>query len=323
MTLYAFEQFAAIDRDATRASLAQFDAFAPSDSTYSTPLPIFDMGGIPMSAVEANTDGVVQPYQVEGYLYVNLKSGDFIFPRVSAQGLVDEVAAGSAAAEQALADLAQYIADNPGQLPTAGKAPGKTIIVAADGTTFTYVDPVAAATASWSTLSGKPATFPPDAHTTSIDDLRKATGALSTPVLSLLQAVDATGLRAVVQAAPATTVSFPGFGRTNLLAMRGDAVLGANEITTTAISGIVGSNVQAVLAELKGLIGTGGGGGTAPSGTRIVIRYNTTTGTWPLRPTTGPTGAVYDWVGPISVAAPTTGGGYMLANVDFYMGIDG
>jgi hypothetical protein len=319
VTTYTFQAFVAYDR-VTGDPLpgAVLEAYALADPTFTTPLTVADLAGVESINLVSNPSSIVGDYQIEDEPVVRLVSGDNVFLAVSYQGLAADSAA-------ALLALETYIEEHPNLDLPAGRYPGATLGVDADGE-LVWQDPVTGggsgivgAPSSW------PSSFPPDAHTTSVADLRRngTTGTevtLAAAIASLLAANDAAAGRTAIGAAPDTTVSFPGFGPAATQAMVGNKTFTAAEISAAAVTGYTGSTVQGLLAQIgaQALLG-GSGGGSVPTGIVVIRRY--TSGAWPVRGTL-PSGAVVWWVGPASVGQPTTGGSYMVAGTDFYFASD-
>lgn len=318
MTTYTFQAFVAYDRT-TGDPLpgAVLEAYALDDPTFTTPLTVADLAGVESVNLVSNPAAIVGDYQIEDEPVVRLKSGDNVFLAVSYQGLAADSAA-------ALAALEAYIEANPSLNLPAGRYPGATLGVDTDGNLI-WQDPV---TGGGSGIIGAPSTwppfFPPEDHFHFTTELRRLVGDAEVPlaamVAALLVASTSAEARAAINAAPDSTVSFPGFGFTAGLAMPGNKVFTAAEINAAAVSGYTGTTVQALLAQIGAQALAGGTGGAAPSGVVVQRRY--TSGAWPVRGTL-PTGAVVWWVGPVSVGQPTTGGSYMVAGTDLYFAIDG
>lgn len=289
MTVHLYEQFVAINSAGTRAAFAEFSAYAPADTSFTTPLDVFDAAGVPMATVDANGEGIVQPYGADGYLFIVLKSGDFIFPRVSAQGLVNEVTAAAAAATQALADLEQYILDHP-----AGSGGGSGI-------------------ADWAEVAGLPGFpvggFAQTGHTHVFDNLRKPDGSsLPQFMLDFLKATDAPAALAKIGGAAGTgTSNVTVNGTLSGAAMPASKQFHSDEIalpTGTVLAGAdmagVG-NVEAALEKLANRTGTG-----ATTAYPRIYR-NGTTGTYATRATLGtiPVGTPAEWWGTVQPAFGT------------------
>jgi hypothetical protein len=318
VTTYTFPALVAYDPETgVAASGAVGAVYALSDTGFTTPLSATDLAGVPVAVVTANAYGIVPQIQVEDHAIVKWKSGDFIFTLVSWESLAADSAA-------ALTALETYIEEHPNLDLPAGRYPGATLGVDADGE-LVWQDPVTGggsgiigAPSSW------PSSFPPDTHTTSIADLRRngsggAEVTLAAAIASLLAANDAAAGRTALAAAPDTTVSFPGFGPSATQAMVGNKTFTAAEISAAAVAGYTGSTVQGLLAQIGAQALAGGSGGSVPTGIVVIRRY--TSGAWPVRGTL-PTGTIVWWMGPASVGAPTTGGSYMVAGVDFHFASD-
>jgi len=158
---YLFDQFLAVDPAMVPAANAAGQVYAPDDIGFTTPLPAFDSSGTPMLSVDANSAGVVPPFQVEDTPVVVWRSGQWAFPRTAAQAVV-ELAADSAAAAQAAAEAAAVSA--------AAAAATGVPPVGADNLVLTTVDgaPAWAPSTGGATVhvvesSTEPTTAPPEA----------------------------------------------------------------------------------------------------------------------------------------------------------------
>lgn len=102
MTQYLIDQFVVASGPGSSAPGAVGDVYARTDTTYTTPLDVFDTGGIPMANVTASADSIVQPFLVESdEPAVTWKSGPWVFPLLSTVGVVTDVHSARAAAQSA------------------------------------------------------------------------------------------------------------------------------------------------------------------------------------------------------------------------------
>lgn len=75
--------------------------YAPTDTSFSTPLSLVDLTGVPMASVKVTAAGLTQAFRVDGYPEVVWKSGSYVVPLIATRSLVDEAVAARQAAEQA------------------------------------------------------------------------------------------------------------------------------------------------------------------------------------------------------------------------------
>lgn len=129
MTLYGFPQFLVVDESQTPAKDAVGDVFAWDDDEFTTPLDLFDVGGVSIPNANANDAGVVQEFQVDDELIVRWKSGTYIATLLSGKGVVDQATAAVAAAEaaQAAAEAAQAAAEAADAGVPAGGTTGQVL----------------------------------------------------------------------------------------------------------------------------------------------------------------------------------------------------
>jgi hypothetical protein len=224
----------------------------------------------------------------------------------------------AAQAAQAAAEEAAAILDAAAIALPAGGEPGDMLYRGTTERTGEWGPAVVGG--SGTTISGAPSvwpsTFPPSTHTTAIAELRKPAGPLSATAIAALSAASAAELRTAADAAPSSTVSYPGAAKgVTGKAMPGDATFEADEIPLAAsISGITAGDVQGTLAELAARpTGGGGSGATVPTGVIVAARYTTTQ---PTRASLGlRAGDAVDWCSP---TAPIIGGAYADATLDFW-----
>lgn len=321
MPWYAYESQIAIDESGSIARNAEGFVYSTADTSFTTPLEVTDLAGVVRSEIVANALGLIEQFRVEDYKTVVWKSGDFMMVLHSIEGAIEEVeqAKDAAVAAQVAAEAAAAAASTAALPP--GGTPGYFVMAGPSGTPTWAPAPTGGAG-----ITGAPSTwptsFPPDAHTTAVADLRTGVGQpLSSAAAAVLAALTAADIRAAAQAAPSTTVSFPGFGSTSTQAMRGDKTFKSAEIAlTSTVTGLTAGDVQAALVELAAR--PTGGSGTTLSGTWVELKYDTISGSWPLRPSSS-TSVVYVWTGPRSVGQPPLGGGYVLVGTDKYLAVEG
>lgn len=310
MTSYVYDAIPAYDEDSggiARNAVGQ--VYATTDTTFATPLPVTGLAGDTLANLTTSASGFIPSFRVEDQLVVVWKSGPYEIPLISISGVIARLEAQLAAslAAQEAAEAAAGLS----ALPAA----------ASDGDVVTYNAGAWVALpppSGGAGIDGAPAiwpeTFPPSAHTTLISELRKGStaSALAAAVVSLLNATDGATARAAIGAGTGNGTSDLTLGNLGTQAMPGNRAFGAAEISVAAGTGLTSATVQAALAELKSLIGTGGTG-SAPAGTVVVRRY--TAGAYPVRGDL-PAGTVVLWIGPVM---PTIGGLYAVAGVDQFL----
>lgn len=99
---------------------------------------------------------------------------------------------------------------------------------------------------AWADVTGKPSTFPPSTHTHTAAQISDA----SAVGRSVLTAADAAAARTAIGAGTSNLA----IGTTASTAAAGNHTHAASAVSTAAITGVTGTNVQAVLAELAGRI---------------------------------------------------------------------
>lgn len=111
------------------------------------------------------------------------------------------------------------------------------------------------------TLGGSTSTTVPT-HTEPVAQLTGNTGqALSSTVVSLLNAADAAAIRSAAGAAPSSLVGFPGFGLTSTTAKRGDWTPTAGQVNFTPSGTITATDVQTAIVQAAASGPTTGGSG--------------------------------------------------------------
>jgi hypothetical protein len=322
MTWYTFDAYIALDPDTEQiARNAAGQVYATSDTAFASPLPVTDLAGVVRFELLADDRGFIEAFRVENHKIVVWKSGGYEIPMWSMTGVLEDVEAAKAAALAAQAAAEDAAAGSV--IPQDGEL-ADVFTWGPDGPVWLAPGPGTGGSISqWSdveSLPGYPTSgFPAAAHTEDVSQLRKGGNGtpLATPVLSLLRAVDKPAALSAIGAAPDSTVSYPGAQKGAAdKAMPGDAIFGAGEVLFTPPSGSTADTVGEALLELYTRPSSPGGGGSAPAGTMILVRY--TSGAWSARPTGLPAGAVVVWSGPKSVGAPPIGGVYAVAGVDRY-----
>ncbi|MDQ0270730.1 hypothetical protein [Cytobacillus purgationiresistens] len=105
---------------------------------------------------------------------------------------------------------------------------------------------------AWGDVTGKPSTFPPSTHTHTASQISDA----STVGRGVLSAQDAAAARTAIGAGTSSLA----IGSTASTAAAGNHAHNAGQVSTTAISGVTGANVQAVLESLAAKIAVLEGG---------------------------------------------------------------
>lgn len=122
MVMYYYDSVLAYNPDTvTTAKSSAFQAYAVSDVANTTPLPVKDLNGLPLS-IRSNSDGMLPTFGVDGYRQVKLVSGTYSQVLTSMTGILEQsdkntadAAASRVAAEQAASAAASAV-------PTGGTA---------------------------------------------------------------------------------------------------------------------------------------------------------------------------------------------------------
>lgn len=310
MTWYGYDSQIALDQATEQvARNAAGHVYATTDTAFATPLVVTDLAGVVRSEIIANGLGLIEEFRVEDHKLVIWKSGDFKTQLASISGIIADAEDARASAAQALQDLQDYVAANPG-LP-AGRTPG-TILGTLTDNSLGWVAPT---TGGGSGILNAPAVWPtsftPAKHEEPVAQLRKAEGGapLLQAVLDLLTANNAKAARDAIGAVAASELSIPIAGPLPTNFMPGNRTFSANEISLGGtIPGLTATtNVLAAIAELAA---RAAGGGTA---TLPFVYRNETTGVYGTRPAL-PAGVPAWWIGSVE---PPQGGLYMLPG-DFF-----
>jgi hypothetical protein len=331
MATFDFEPKLAVGEDMKPVAYAVGQVYAMADTSFTTPLSVTDLAGVPMgTTIQANERGVLPAIRTTDQPMVRWKSADFVLTWASMEGMRDQAVAASedshasrlaaetAAAAAALAAASSTIppGGDTGNVLTRNEA-GAAVWLAPSGGSGSGGGSVA-----WSNVSNKPTTFPPSAHTTSIADLRKGTdGAtvLATWAQKFLAAGSGDTARAEIGAGTGNGTSDLTLGTLPGQAMPGTKTFKADEIRlSAAVPGLTAITTQGAVEELAG---RPSGGGSVPSGILVLVFYNTVSGSWPNRPTDIPAGAHVIWAGPLDIGWPPTGGTKAQAGADFYWGL--
>lgn len=306
MPWYEFESQIALDAPTGAiARNAEGQVFATSDTTFTTPLAVQDLAGVPRTALVSNNLGLIEPFQVEDQKLVNWKSGPYIVPVLSIQGVIADGEANRDAslAAQAAAEQAASLSSLP-----EGGTDGQVLTVGPDGPA--WQPPAQATSGITGAPTAWPSTFPPSAHTHPAGQISDAT----TVGQALIKAVDQAAARAAIAAGTGNGTSNLALGTTGTTAAPGNHTHAAAALAFVPPTGMTATDVQSAIAEVNTKASAGGGGtGTIPAGTLVERRY--TAGAYPVRGTL-PAGTVVWWAGPVQ---PLIGGNYAIAGVDHYV----
>lgn len=248
MATYVYRPQAAIDQNgilsATDDGLSG-QIFAIDDLTFSTPLTVTDVAGLAKVDIAVSRIGQTETFVIDDRPEVWWVSGGIVSHLFSVAGMVDAVNASALAAASAASDAADardaaegaqagatdwgIITGKPSSFPPAahshdtadiaGEDPfDPALLGAGEATTATFLrgDGVWAPTPPggsgteipWSSVSGKPSTFPPAAHGHSSEAISDS----SALGRQLLAAADATAARGLLDAARAETGVDPAVG---------------------------------------------------------------------------------------------------------------
>ena len=308
MTWYAYHAYPAVD-PATReliASGAEGFIYAPTDTEFTTPLPIFDLAGAPLASVTVGDIPVTTEFQVEDAPEVRWKSGSYILTLTSSSGLIEMAQGADTKAQSALdglADLASTLSSasidaatalaiatavqdslaSADQFLPAGGADGDILYRAGERAGVWAPPPQSTGgtggAVDWSSIQNRPDTFPPSAHTHTASQVSDAT----TVGRSVMTAASAQAARAAIGAGTGNGTSDLKIGPTATDAAAGNHAHPAAAINYTPAGGITATNVQDAIAQAAQ---TGG------SGASQVYVWRYTAGAWPVLPATRPAGVL-------------------------------
>jgi len=115
MATYVFGPFVAYDPTPPGALVkgAAGKVYATTDTAFATPLSVTDMAGVAMTDIFSSAEGVIEEFKVVDHSQVVWKSGSYVLPLTSDQGLKEaaESAASAAQASATAAGLAQLAAE--------------------------------------------------------------------------------------------------------------------------------------------------------------------------------------------------------------------
>ncbi len=235
-----FERHLALDMDGKPVPFAEGVVY---DETGVTPL-AFTVDGVPQTVLKASANAIYPQFSVDGephkVMLVTPEVSNLLTSDAGRKGPPGDPGPPGAGVPPLETGVVGQFAQHAGTEVLWGDAPS------GGGTS----GPVA-----WGSILEKPSAFPAEAHVHVLTALRRSDNtALLAAILTFLQAGDIAAARAAIQAAPASTVSFPGFGSTPGLAMRGDRQFDASEILYQAGAG---GTVDSKLTELAAQVGTG------------------------------------------------------------------
>lgn len=268
---------------------AMAQVFAITDTSFTTPLEITDLSGIPLNYLVASPNGIYPPFKVvSGDVKVIAKSGSMLTPIASVEG--SRGAPGEPGPPGIGLPDPSGLPD--GAVPVAnGGEWGAQVITGGSGPT--------GAPAVW------PDTFPPSTHTHPVSQVSDA----STVGRAVLTAADAQAARAAIGAGTGNGTSNLTLGTTATTAAPGNHAHNASGIAVVPAGNITATNVQDALVQAA----SSGGGGTGTSEVRV-LRYSA--GQYPAFPATKPTGVVmFTLIGPVT---PTTGN--VVGGIPSYVG---
>ncbi len=263
--------------------------YAISDTSFTTPLTITDLQGIPLGALIASPTGIYPPFIVTtGEQKVLAVSGSMRTPLTSVEGSRGP----------------QGEPGDPGDVDSADSAAGQVLTSQGPDLPPRWQDQaggsgIAGAPSAW------PSTFPPVSHSHPVAQVSDA----STIGRTLLTAADQQAARAAIGAGTGNGTSTLALGASATTAAPGNHAHGAAAITVTPAGAITATNVQDALVQAA----ASGGGGTGVSAVGV-LRYSS--GQYPAFPATKPTGVImFSLIGPVT---PTTGN--VVGGIPSYVG---
>ena len=150
-------------------------------------------------------------------------------------------------------------------------------------------------TSDWSTITNKPTTFPPSAHSHPVSQI----SGTSLTVQTLLGAADQQAARAAIGAGTGNGTSNLTLGGTATTAAPGNHVHAAVDVTFAPTGSITATTVQGAIAQAA----TTGGSGT---GTPSLVEVFYSSGAYPAQAASPPAGCKHRaFYGPVQYAGPT------------------
>ena len=258
--------------------------YAADDTSFTSPLAITDLTGVPLGALIASPTGIYPAFRVvSGLQRVVAKSGPLITPITSAEG-------------------SRGPKGDPGDagsgVDPSGSAPGQVLTSTGPSSEPQWRDAPASAGIQGAP-SAWPSAFPPDTHTHGIGAITDVTDVGR----QLAKATTAQEARAAIGAGTGNGTSNLTLGTTSSTAARGDHSHTAAAIPFTPTGPITAQNLQDAVVQAAA---TGsGGGGTAQV---QVLRF--ASGAYPAFPATKPTGVnMFVLIGPVTPTSGNVSGG--------------
>lgn len=249
--------------------------YAPSDTSFTTPLTLKDPSGLPVSVVRTNYLGLTETVTSTDEPVLILKDGSFTTSIESPTGMLAATQAALSLVESAAAVAAQAVEgavffvdgnppDDTGNAVSSGTGGGGTVV--------------------WGTIAERPDTFPPSGHT----HLRSELADASPLAQQLLGDTTGQEMRARIGAGTGNGTSNLQLGTTASTAAPGNHTH-SQYVDAAQAASIADSRIAA----------SGGGSG---GGSILVWEYRS--GAYPALPTSKPAGVVrVDAAGPV---APTS-----------------
>lgn len=268
---------------------AEGQVFAVGDHLFATPLPIWDLEGIPLASLISSAQGLIDEFQADipdDGGQVVWRSGDFPPVLLSSYAYVRATALeAAAAAETVRADmdsLQEGLGSAPAVLPAGGtpdvdvlwRGPAERTGVWAPPPTGTGGSGIAGAPAAW------PGEFPPSAHQHTSGQINDST----TVGRAVMTAATQAAARAAIGAGTGNGSSNLQVGPSGSDAAAGNHSHSASAISFAPGSGITATNLQAAVEQTATM---GGSAGPSPI---LIWRY--TSGAWPALPATKPAGVL-------------------------------
>ena len=250
--------------------------YAPSDTSFTTPLTLKDPSGLPVSVVRTNYLGLTETVTSTDEPVLILKDGSFTTSIESPTGMLAATQAALSLVESAAAVAAQAV--EGAVFFVDGNPPDSTGNAVSSGTGG------GGGTVTWGTILDRPDTFPPSGHTHLRSEISNATQ-LGRDILG---AATPQGVRTMIGAGTGNGTSDLQLGTTASTAAPGNHTH-SQYVDAAQAASIADSRIAA----------SGGGSG---GGSILVWEYRS--GAYPALPTSKPAGVVrVDAAGPV---APTS-----------------
>ncbi len=282
--------------------------FAVADTSFTSPLPIYDLTDTPMSTLTASPTGIYPAFRCPGHQQVVARAGGMLTPLTSLVGALLSVIPNPSTVTDTLALVAEAgeyrlvpRSESEGLPPDPSLAPDGAGLVVKNGVMQWLMQAAGIANAP----SAWPSAFPPIQHTHGAGDITDAT-ALGRAVLS---AATAQAARQAIGAGTGNGTSNLTLGATSSTAAPGDHSHQASAIPFTPAGPITAQNLQDAVVQAASMGGSGGGTSQVQ-----VLRY--AAGQYPAFPATKPTGVVmFSLIGPV---VPTSGN--VVGGIPSYVG---